>query len=270
MSVFDLPTASAVIILAFTAVVGLCLGSFLNCAAWRLSHGESVSRGRSHCALCGHTLGPAELIPLFSYAFLGGRCRWCGGHISARYPAVEAICAAAYVLCVVRFGLTFEALRAAVLTSLLLCLSLVDLDTLVIPDRFHVAGIIWWLVTLPLVALGKSGGFLQELWRLAADGLLGGFCIAVPLLLISLVMDRALGRESMGGGDIKLFFTVGLYLGPLPNLLNIIVSCIAGLIFGIIGRAKGKAFPFGPSVSFAAFVTLLAGRPLLDWYLSLL
>ena len=86
-------------------------GSFLNCAAWRLGHGESVLRGRSHCTACGHVLGAADLVPILSWLFLRGKCRYCGSRIPARYPLTEAVFAALTVLCLLRFDLSWLCLR---------------------------------------------------------------------------------------------------------------------------------------------------------------
>ena len=261
----ELTAPAKAAIVAFAGVLGLCIGSFLNCAAWRAVRGEKVSRGRSRCPTCGHTLGALELIPLASYVAQRGRCRSCGGRISPRYPAAELVCAAAYVMCVLRFGLSFEALRAAMFASVLLCCAITDIDAGVIPDRFHAAGAICWVATLPLVAGERAGGLLEDSLRLARTGLLGGVCIAGGLLLLSLLMDRILGRESMGGGDVKMFFTTGLYLGAAMNLLCVIASCVTGVLYGaVLLRVRRKsgdsAFPLAPAIAVSAFAVLLAGN----------
>lgn len=261
MLLYDSPALTAYLLL-LTALLGLVMGSFLNCLAWRLAHGEAVSKGRSHCPACGHTLAARDLIPLFSWLLLRGRCRYCGGRISPRYPAAELVTALAYVSVAARYGLTLDALRGLVLLSLLIAASLVDLEEGWIPDRLVLAGIgAFVLLALPdaapLAALGR--------------GLFGALAVTLPLLALVLLADRLLGRETMGGGDIKLLFMLGLYFDWRLNLLLLIAACLLGLMLALIlGRARpGAPFPFGPALAAAAWFVLLAGRGVLDWYLGL-
>ena len=133
-------------ILAF--LFGTVFGSFLNCMAWRIAHNESVLKGRSHCAVCGHTLGIADLIPVFSWLFLGGRCRYCKEKISPRYVAAELVCGCGFVLSFLRYGVSWRTLQVIVLFCILLALSLTDFEIYEIPDRFILAGIIWALLMM--------------------------------------------------------------------------------------------------------------------------
>ncbi len=237
------------------ALLGLVLGSFCNAWAWRVVHGESIVRGRSHCALCGHTLAARDLVPLLSWFFLRGRCRYCGAPISRRYPAAELISCLYYVSIVWRFGLTPDALRLLVLGSLLLTASLVDLDTMELPDGLLIAAALAALLRLP------------DGWK---DALLGAACVAGPLLLLVLLCDKLMGREAMGGGDIKLVAVLGLHFGPAQTLFLLILACVLGLILGAaLKRAKDAPFPFGPALSLAAWIAALAGGPVTEWYFSL-
>ena len=266
-------------ILAF--VLGTVFGSFLNCMAWRIAHHESVLKGRSHCAVCGHALGAADLVPVFSYLFLKGRCRYCHEKISPRYVAAEVVCGCGFVLSFIRFGLTLRTLQVIVLFCILLALSLVDFEIYEIPDRFIIAGIIWffatsWMGGRRLNLMGMTTGLLQEGERLSLSawgtnllsGVIGGFAIGGGMLLLSLLFDHVLGRESMGGGDIKLFFMTSLYLGLLQGLFSLILSCIVGLVIAAVMRQK--KVPFGPAISLAAFLSLLYGEAFVNWYLSLI
>ncbi|MEG1917183.1 MAG: prepilin peptidase [Oscillospiraceae bacterium] len=250
--------------LCVTALLGLVLGSFCNCMAWRLAHGESVARGRSHCAVCGHTLGATELIPLLSYLLQRGRCRHCGKKISPRYPAVELLLAVALVLLVLRHDFTVTALRFGLFTCVLLVLALVDLDTGELPDSLLLAGIANFLLFLP---------WGEHPLTALLTGVLSGLSVSLPLLLLSLLMDRLLKKDSMGGGDIKLFFVVGLYFDWKVNLLTLIFACLLGILFPFVSRIRTgegeSAFPFGPAIAAAALVSMLVGQPLIAWYLSL-
>ena len=247
------------------AVIGAVLGSFLNCAAWRIAHGESFVKGRSRCPACGHTLGILDLVPIFSWLFLRGKCRYCGKKISARYPLSEAVFAAVTVLCLLRFGLTAECLRNMIFFGCLFCLSLVDLEVRIIPDGCLVAAALAWAVWLPFSGLSLAGIGLHVLAALVYGG---------GLLLISLAADKILGKESLGGGDIKLFAVMGLYLGLTASLFALLLSCALGLVFAFarkfFPRGQDEHFPFGPSIAAASWFMMMYGQPLVDWYLSLL
>lgn len=241
------------------AVLGLVFGSFCNAWAWRIVHHESIARGRSHCALCGHPLSAPDLVPLLSWLFLRGKCRYCGAPISRRYPAAEAVSAVFFVSVLLRWGLTWAALRFLALGCLLLVLSLVDLDIQELPDGLLLAAALAALLRLP--AEGLSG---------LTGALLGAVAVSVPLLVFVLLADRATGRETMGGGDLKLFAALGFHFGPALTLMLLIFSCFAGLAFALLGRrAREEPFPFGPAVALAVWLVLLWGQPLLNWYLGL-
>ncbi len=250
-----LSAALTAYLLCLTAVLGLIFGSFCNAWAWRVAHGESIVRGRSHCALCGHTLAPRDLVPLVSWLALRGKCRYCGGPISPRYPAVELISCLYYLSVVLRYDLSVDALRLLILGSLLLTASLVDLDTMELPDGLLLAAALAALLRLP-------GG-----WKSA---LLGAVAVALPLLLVVLLADKLLGRESMGGGDIKLVAVLGLHFGPAQTLFLLILACVLGLLLGAaLKKGRGTPFPFGPALALAAWLTALWGGPLVGWYLAL-
>lgn len=252
----------ALYLLALTAVLGLVMGSFLNCLAWRLANGESVLHGRSHCARCGHTLGPGDLVPLFSYLALQGKCRYCKQPISPRYPAVEGLTALVYLSALAACGLRWDTVQALVLASCLITLSLVDLDTFVIPDRVLAVLALSWLLFLPL-SPAPAASF--------RSGLVGACAIGLPLLAIVLAADRIMGRETMGGGDLKLLFLTGLYFGWQRQLLLLILACLVGLLFALPARNGGESrpIPFGPAISAAAWFVFLFGQPIVSWYLSL-
>lgn len=250
-------------LLTLSAVLGLVMGSFLNCLAWRLAHGESVAHGRSHCAVCGHRLGAGDLIPVLSWLLLRGRCRYCGQKISARYPLTELLCGVVYVSIVLRWDVSWQALRFLLLASVLLAASLVDLEVCLIPDRLIAAGILGFVLLAPF-----SG---EPLHMALFHGAAGGLSVSLPLLLTVLLADRVWKRETMGGGDLKLLFMIGLYFNWKLNLLLLIAACVLGLLLALIlGRAKpGTPFPFGPAIAAAAWFVMLFGTQVLNWYLGL-
>ena len=178
-----LPTHIVVYLCALAAVLGLVMGSALNCLAMRIVAGERWSgNSRSACPKCGHTLSAPELIPLVSWLIQGGKCRHCKAPISIRYPLTEATLAVVFVAMLLKFGLTAELLSALVFAACLLCLSLVDLDTQLIPDRFILIPI-----AVRAAQLLYSGGFSALL-----TAAVPGFIIAGAVLLLSLIMDKVL------------------------------------------------------------------------------
>lgn len=310
-----------ILILAF--LFGTVFGSYIDCVAWRLVHQERVARGRSHCDVCGHALGAGDLIPIISYLRSGGRCRYCGAKFSAESTWVEFALGLGFAVIVYKFDVSFVALRYLGLLVILMGLSLVDQKTLLIPDRFHVAGILWWLLTLPLIACTQGRGLTEALsitgarlplanapglhdglgrimlaaagsaapagaslatgasatftadipftqWLLTdlKWGLISAFGVGLLMLLISLVFDKLTGKESLGGGDIKLLFMTGLYMRPGVTLFNLMLSCFVGL-FIALGLKKDK-IPFGPSISIAVFLSILFGSEFVAWYTGLI
>ena len=243
-------------------LLGAALGSFLNCAAWRIARGESFLTGRSRCPQCAHVLGARDLVPVLGWLLLRGRCRYCGARVPVRYPLTEGVFALLTLACLLRFDLTLLGARNLIFLCCLFCLSLVDLEESFIPNGCLLIPAAVWGVTAPFLGMGWDGAGRH---LLAAVGLGGG------MLLISLVMDRILGRETLGGGDIKLFAVVGLYLGLVGSLFTLFFSCILGLLFALVQRrGAGQPFPFGPAIAAATAAMLLFGDGLVAWYLGFL
>ena len=247
------------------AVLGAVMGSFLNCAAYRIAHGESFLKGRSHCPECGHVLGVPDLVPVFSWLFLGGRCRYCGKKVSVRYLLTELFFALVTVVCLLRCDLTVACLRNYVFLCCLFCLSLVDIEIYEIPDGCLILAVAAWLIAQPFSSMS---------WREAALHLAAGVAFGVGLLLLSMLLDSILKKDTLGGGDIKLYFVVGLYLGFAATLFSLLLACVFGLLFAFLrknfGKAIGEPIPFGPSIAAAAAVMLLFGDPMVRWYLGLI
>lgn len=262
MSIYEYRPAM-IFCVVVAAAFGAVMGSFLNCAAWRVARGESFVRGRSRCPGCGHELTARELIPVFSWLLQKGRCRACGQKVSARYPLTELGFALVTVLCLLRFDLTALCLRNYVFLCCLFLLTLTDLDAMLIPDGCHIASALAWAAALPF---GFTG------WRSVGLSLLAALVFGGGLLTVSLIMDRLLGRDTLGGGDIKLFAVVGLYLGFTGTLFALLIACVVALALNALLRRRSadRAFPFGPAIALSAALMLLYGAPLVEWYQSLL
>lgn len=274
----ELSTAMTIYICFISALLGLCMGSFLNCFAYRYAKNESVMKGRSHCALCGHMLRGADLIPVFSWVFLRGKCRYCGEKISAKYLLSELLLGTVYVTVFLRFGLTLEALKFLIFASLVFTAAMSDIYSQLIPDRLIIIGII----SAILFAF-----FTENIWSSLLWTLVGGFSVALPLMIIVLLFDKLMKRESMGGGDIKLIFMMGLYFDWKLNILLIIIACIVGIIFALVQRrgadtetentdpdteedeTPSGAFSFAPALAIAAWIVMLVGERFMNWYLGL-
>ena len=137
------------------------------------------------------------------------------------------------------------------------------IDSMIIPDGSHIVSIVTWLMALPFLFTG---------WMPVLFSFLSAFLIGGGLLLISAIMDKKLGKLSMGGGDIKLFFVAGFYLAFVGTLFTLILSCVIGLMFKLIFDRKNmeEAFPFGPAITVSTMVMLLYGELVIRWYMELM
>lgn len=246
------------------AVLGLVMGSFLHAFAWRLARGESICRGRSHCPFCGHLLQAWDLIPVISWCFQKGRCRYCKRLVPVRYPLIELLTAGLFVSLFWRYHFSWQLVEYLVLCCLLLLVALIDYDSWLIPDGLLIAGL---LLYIPLAWLVEDS-VMVALWT----GLSGGLAIFLPLYLLVILADKITGKETMGGGDLKLFFVIGCYLGPFLVMINLLAACLLGIVFQHFYQSAhaDHAFPFGPSIAAGTWFTLLWGESLLRWYFQVL
>jgi len=244
-------------------VLGACVGSFLNVVVYRLPRQLSLWYPPSHCPRCGTRLRPWENVPIFGWLWLRGRCRYCGVHISARYPLVEAATAAWFALAWWRYGASLALVGACLLGAWLLALALIDADTLTLPE-----------------SLLKSGLVLGLLWQATQGwaGLVGGVTgMVVGLWLLDIVGWLAsviLGQTALGGGDPKLAALLGAWLHWPLLLVALFIAVLTGAVAGLGGRLTGRLqagqpLPFGPFLALGGAVSLLFGADLLEWYFGL-
>jgi len=217
----------------------------------------------SACPACGNRIRPTDNVPVLGWLWLRGRCRHCRERISLRYPAVEALFAAALVYLVRRYGLTWDLAVAAVFTGTMIVVTLIDLDEGIIPDS----------ITLPGTVLGLLAALVTPIGILdAAIGAAVGFLL---FLGIAWGYQRLTGDEGMGGGDIKFAAMLGAFLGWSGLLLTIFLASLAGTVAGVslmLLRKGGRktALPFGTFLAPAGVLVLLWGHSLLVWYTGLL
>ena len=240
----------------FVTIAGILIGSFLNVLIFRIPKKEEFVKTSSHCMSCGHKLAWYDNIPLFSWLFLGGKCRYCKAKISAQYPIVEASNGLLWLMTFVINGISVESILICALVSGLLALSIIDWKTYEIANGFHLYFIILAIIK---IVLDKAN------W---SEYMIGAFAVSVPLLLIYLIS----GGRAIGGGDVKLMAACGLFLGWKNILLALIIGCVVGSIAHIIRMKVSKAghlLAMGPYLSIGVFIAALFGRQLISWYLSL-
>lgn len=239
------------------SVAGAAFGSFLDCAVWRFARKEPMFRGRSRCAACGHTLTVRDLVPVLSYVWMRGRCRHCGEKIPVECLWAEVAGAAGFVCLGLHFGVSAALCQWLVFGVLLLAISLVDAEMRMIPN----------LLVLTMAVNRVAWVFLlqEALWDSAKTALVSLCAGPIPLLILTLLMEKLLGREVMGGGDIKLLMAFALYLTWQQMILTLLLGCILGILGAAMTRKKG-AFAFGPYLAAACMITVCFGEPLLQWY----
>ena len=240
----------------YAALVGACVGSFLNVCVYRLPEGLSVVRPRSRCPACETPIAWYDNLPVLSYFLLRGKCRTCGAGFSPQYAIVEVATALLWLAAVVRFGASWQALTVALFFTLLLGIALTDLRTYIIPDEFTIGGTVLGL----LLSTAPGGVTLRQSVIGAAVGF--GF-----LYLAAVVGEWALKKPAMGGGDIKMMAMVGAFLGPMGTVLTIFLGALAGtLVFIPISMRTKKLVPFGIFLALGAAITEGWGDLILTWY----
>ena len=277
MSLETLNLIYAIVTYVFVFAFGLLVGSFLNVVIFRVPKEESVVKTRSHCMTCGYQLAWYDLVPLFSWLFLRGKCRKCGAKISAQYPIIEGLNA---ILCVVIFmayyGFDFMyfydnfdpvIVLYCLMTSALIALSVIDLRTYTIPFGINLFIFALGCINLiyRIVRFGIIGGDFAAvgIWNY----IIGFFGVSLFLFIIYFVSD---GR-AIGGGDVKLMAAAGLLIGWKLCVLALFIGCLVGSIIHIARMKIAKAdrvLAMGPYLSVGIVCAILFGEQLINWYLG--
>lgn len=246
----------------YTVVVfifGIVFGSFFNVVGLRVPKKQSIAYPPSHCPSCERQLTAIDLLPVLSYVLLRGKCRTCQAKVSPIYPSMELLTGILFALAYVHFGLTAEFFVALLFISMLVCITVSDIAYMLIPNKIL-------LFFLPLLVVGRIFSPLTPWW----DSLLGAVVGFGMLYIVAL-----LSRGGMGGGDIKLFFVIGIVLGTVKTLLTLAFASAIGLVIGIIvlrmtKKGRKTPVPFGPSIALAAIILYFYGEHIITWYWHLL
>ena len=250
------------------------MGSFVSVLTYRIPRDEQWIRGHSACPACHHPLGVLDLIPLLSYIFLRGRCRYCGTRIGVRYPLVEVATGLLFVGVGWALGPTVAALQYAVMTVLALAVGLIDFETGLVPDALVLPGAVIG------VLFAVAGGWRSVLLSLAGAAVSAGLFALVVVASGWYYRHKFKGSADapeggMGWGDVTFGGMIGAFLGLRLTLaflpLAFIIGACAGLGLMALSKRKGEdAMPFGPSMALGAYIAALAGNTLIQWYLTTL
>jgi leader peptidase (prepilin peptidase)/N-methyltransferase len=269
---------------ACAALLGLCIGSFLNVVIHRLPKmmerqwkaecaelaGEQPPPAeqynlvvpRSACPSCGHRISAVQNIPVISWLALRGKCAACGTRISARYPAVELLTGTLSGYVAWHFGFGIAAASALLFTWAMIALTFIDLDTFYLPDS----------ITLPLLWLGLLFN-INTTYVPLSTAVIGAAAGYLSLWSVYWMFKWATGKEGMGYGDFKLLAAIGAWLGWTMLPLTILLSSLVGAVIGIgliafAGRGRSVPIPFGPYLAIAGMIALLHGPALTRSYLG--
>ncbi|HET6351948.1 MAG TPA: prepilin peptidase [Coriobacteriia bacterium] len=259
-------------------VFGLLIGSFGNVVIYRLPRGESLNYPASHCPACGHPIRWYHNVPVLGWLWLRGKCADCGDPISTRYPLVEAAMGLLWWLAGSYYHMGPKTVPAIVLFTLLLLLSMIDIDVMRLPNVL-VAGLfgsglvlaaaaklIGW-AAMPLVPASAGGWPADPLYG-ALAGVLLGAGLSLGLAALYSAVRKA---DGFGMGDVKLLGAIGVFVGPYAVMVLFLASILGVLWMLPAGRLKGwrEKMPFGPFIAAATVVVVFGGEPLWQWYMRL-
>lgn len=219
-------------------IFGTLMGSFLTVIGLRLPKNENFTTTHSHCDSCGHRLVGKDMVPIISYLLQKGRCRYCGAKVDVLSTYIEFFTGALFAVAFYAFGFSYELLIALGIVSLLMTVVVSDITYLIIPDEVLIFFSIYFIIFQIL-----NIGVLATLKQLGSGALLFGL-----MYLIMILGNKALKKESLGGGDIKMMFVFGLILDPLLGTVAIFLGSLIALPISLIllKKQKENVIPFGP------------------------
>ena len=235
-------------------IIGLVVGSFLNVCIYRIPEGRSIISPPSSCGTCGHVLGPLDMIPVLSYIFLGGKCRYCGTAYSPRYALVELLTGCLFVLCGLQYLPGIALFLVFAFVASLVVITFVDFDHQIILDQV--------LIFMLVCGIGYVAIYSKDYW-----GALYGMLISGGLMLLIYFVSRG----GMGEGDVKLSFVLGVWLGWKAVLVCLLLAFVMGGVIGTLLLATGikgrkDPIPFGPYLCLGAYIALLYSPYIIFYY----
>ena len=259
----------------FVFLFGSIVGSFLNVCIVRMpQEGYSLMRPGSHCPLCRKPVHWYDNIPLVSFFFLGGHCRFCRERISFQYPLVELLTAGIFLYLYSRYNFSLDLLIYAVFASGLIVSTFIDIKWRIIPDEISLGGIIVGLLfslikSLPAIKLFPHIPLVDSLLGVLAGGLLVyGSGVLGNLIFFKLMKRESIEgeTESIGGGDVKLLAMIGGFLGWKLAVLTFFIAPFMGAAVGlyVLYFKKSHLIPYGPFLSLAAILSLFFGNQIIN------
>ena len=250
-------------ILSFFICFSLTLGSFLNVCIYRIPRGESIVFPPSHCPNCNKRLKWNDLIPVVSYIFLKGKCRYCREKISIRYPIVEVLTVSGGLLCYLRYGISAQMFISFTIFCILLYISAVDIDTMEISTA---SVLLLFIARCAQIFLKKGASFNTVL------SIFSGMFFSMLLILIIYILSK--GR-AMGFGDVLLIAAGGAGFTTAQAILANFLAFIFGAVFAVLmmilkNKNMKSEVPFGPYIAVALFITIIYGDRILQMYFNYL
>lgn len=229
-------------------IFGTVFGSFFCVVGYRRANKKSIVAPRSSCQSCGHQLSFKELIPVISYLLQKGKCRHCGKHISIFYPIVELFTGILFMISYYSFGLSYDLIIALLLSSYFSIVVITDLNYYMIPDEVT----IFFGITIAIVTILKYG---LGSWQYLLNGLIMFFLMYIIMKIGNFIFKQ----ESLGGGDIKLLFVLGMTMPLILSILGISLACVLALPVAcyLYFKKNDKAVPFGPFLIGAFLILFL-------------
>jgi leader peptidase (prepilin peptidase)/N-methyltransferase len=229
-------------------ILGAVLGSFYNVLGMRIPNHESIVKPRSHCEKCGHVLCWYELIPIVSFLILRGKCRNCKTKLSWLYLFSEVFCGLLFAISYYSFGFSWNLFIVLTVSSLMILVTVSDLNYMIIPDRFIIISAI-------IILLVKLVGFGFNTFLLSFGyGLLAFVFMFGVMKLGSFIFKK----EALGGADVKLMFIAGICVEPFLTLLVIIIASVVALPVSLflLYKEKENIIPFGPFLVIGILIIL--------------
>ncbi len=253
-------------------ILGSIVGSFLNVCIYRMPKNESIVSPPSHCPNCQRPIPWFYNIPIVSYVLLKGKCRFCNAKINFRYLIVELVTAIVFLILFSHYGFSIKFLIYTGLACSLIVATFIDFEHQIIPDEITLGGLVIGVllsILYPPLHTPVSSTLWHGIKSSLIQSVLGIIAGGGAIYLIGVLGTWIFRKDSMGGGDVKLMAMLGSFLGWKFALLIIILGAFSGSIFGIISLMKNKShiIPFGPYLSFGAFLCLLYGDKMLQWIL---